>query len=71
MIDDAAWKATVELALHTKNQDGKTVLTKQLDAAAYTNTYVQKAIDKLKAEGVDVVGSGFQPKTVTLNPGGA
>jgi NitT/TauT family transport system substrate-binding protein len=71
MIDDAAWKATVELALHTKNQDGKTVLTKQPDAAAYTNTYVQKAIDKLKAEGVDVVGSGFQPKTVTLNPGGA
>lgn len=71
LVDEAAWKATVDLSLNTKNQDGQTVLTKQPEGMAYTNEYVQKAIDKLKSEGVDVIGSGFQPKTVTLNPGGA
>lgn len=71
LVDEAAWKATVDLSLNTKNQDGQTVLTKQPEGMAYTNEYVQKAIDKLKSEGVDVIGSGFQPKTVTLNLGGA
>jgi NitT/TauT family transport system substrate-binding protein len=71
IIDEAAWKATVDLSLTTKNQDGKTVLTKQPEGLAYTNDYVKQAQDKLKGDGVDVTGSGFQPKTVTLNEGGA
>jgi NitT/TauT family transport system substrate-binding protein len=70
LIDDAAWKATVELALSTRNQDGQTVLTKQPEGTAYTNEYVQRALDALRGTGVDVTGAGFQPVTVTLNEGG-
>ena len=70
LIDEAAWKATVDLALTTRNQDGKTVLTKQPDAAAFTNEYVRKALDQVKSAGVDVTGTGYQPTTVTLNEGG-
>jgi NitT/TauT family transport system substrate-binding protein len=70
-IDQAAWDRTVQVALQAKNADGATVLTKQPDAQAFTNDYVTKAIETLKGEGVDVVGSGFSPETVTLNPGGA
>ena len=42
----------------TKNQDGETVLTKQPEGLAYTNEYVQQAIDQAKAAGVDVNGAG-------------
>jgi len=70
-IDQAAWDRTVQVALQAKNADGATVLTKQPDAQAYINDYVTKAIATLKGEGVDVVGSGFTPKQVSLNPGGA
>jgi NitT/TauT family transport system substrate-binding protein len=70
-IDQAAWDKTVEVALQAKNADGATVLTKQPDKEAFTNEYVSTAIETLKGEGVDVVGSGFTPQTVTLNPGGA
>ena len=70
-IDQAAWDRTVQVALQAKNADGATVLTKQPDAEAFTNEYVTKALETLKGEGVDVVGSGFTPETVTLNAGGA
>ena len=56
----------------TKNADGDTVLTKEPEGLAYTNDYVQKALDALKADGdVDVVGTDFKPITVKLNAGGA
>jgi NitT/TauT family transport system substrate-binding protein len=71
MIDETAWKATVELSLTTRNADGKTVLTKQPEGLAYTNDYVQQALEKLKAAGTDVTGSGFTPTTVTLTEGGS
>lgn len=70
-IDQAAWDRTVQVALQAKNADGATVLTTQPDAQAFTNDYVTKAVATLKGEGVDVVGSGFTPETVTLNPGGS
>ena len=70
-IDQAAWDRTVQVALQARNADGQTVLTKEPDADAFTNDYVTKALETLKAEGVDVVGAGFTPKTVTLNPDGA
>jgi NitT/TauT family transport system substrate-binding protein len=53
------------------NADGQTVLTKDPDDKAYTNDHVTKAVAQLKGEGLDVVGAGYQPETVTLNPGGA
>ncbi|MEH1129539.1 ABC transporter substrate-binding protein [Micromonospora sp. CPCC 206061] len=71
LLNETAWKATVDLALTTKNQDGQTVITKQPSGTAYTNEYVQKAIDSLKSSGTDVTGSTFKPETVTLNEGGA
>lgn len=71
MVDDAAWKQTVTVAQSAKNAEGKTVLTKAPDADAYSNTYVEKALAELKTDGVDVMGAGFKPLTVTLNPGGS
>ncbi|MDR7274520.1 ABC transporter substrate-binding protein [Catenuloplanes atrovinosus] len=71
LIDEAAWNATVDLALTTKNQDGQTVLTARPEGTAYTNEFVRKAVDSLTASGTDVVGSGFTPATVTLTEGGA
>ena len=70
-IDQGAWDRTVAVALQTTNADGATVLTKQPDPAAFTNQYVSAALDVLKSEGVDVVGSDFTPQAVTLNAGGA
>ncbi|GIJ46384.1 nitrate ABC transporter substrate-binding protein [Virgisporangium aliadipatigenens] len=71
LVDEADWQRTVDLSMSTKNQDGKTVLTKKPDGTAYTNEYVQKALDQAKSAGVDVQGAGFTPKQVTLNAGGA
>jgi NitT/TauT family transport system substrate-binding protein len=71
LINDAAWKQTVDMALGTKNDQGKTIITKAPPSTAYSNDYVQKALDELKAEGVDVMGTGFTPITVTLKEGGA
>ena len=70
IIDEAAWAQTVDVALTAKNLEGTTVITAQPDDAAYTNEYIQKALDELKAEGIDVIGAGFAPLTVTLNEGG-
>lgn len=46
------------------------MLKKQPEGLAYTNDYVKQALDKLKGQGTDVTGAGFQSKTVTLNEGG-
>ena len=71
LIDEAAWKQTVDIALGTKNEQGKTIITTEPPATAYSNEFVQKALDELKADGVDVMGEGFSPITVTLKEGGA
>jgi NitT/TauT family transport system substrate-binding protein len=71
IVNKADWDRTVKIAQGTKNAEGKTVLTKAPDTDAYTNVYAQKAIDALKAQGMDVTGSTFKPVTVTLNAGGA
>ena len=55
----------------TRNQTGDSVLTKAPDGLAYTNDYINQAIEQAKAAGVDVTGSGFQPATVALTEGGA
>ncbi|XVV09573.1 ABC transporter substrate-binding protein [Actinoplanes sp. CA-131856] len=71
VIDDAAWKQTVDISMTTKNQTGDTVLTKAPEGLAYTNDYINQAITAAKAAGVDVNGTSFQPATVTLSEGGA
>ena len=70
VIDESSWKQTVDVAMTAKNLEGTTVITAEPDSDAYTNTYVQKALDALKGEGVDVTGTSFQPITVTLTEGG-
>ena len=70
LIDQTAWDQTVQIAQNTKNAEGKTVLTKAPTDGAYTNEYVQKALNNLKAEDVDVSGANFKPETVKLEKGG-
>jgi NitT/TauT family transport system substrate-binding protein len=70
MIDRTAWDRTVDIAMHTRNQEGHTVLSKTPDAAAYTNDYVTAALDMLKSQGVDVTGTSYAPQPVTLAEGG-
>lgn len=71
VIDPDAWKQTVEIALGTKNEQGKTIISQEPPATAYSNEYVEKALAELEAEGIDVKGASFAPLTVTLNKGGA
>ncbi|KHD74720.1 ABC transporter substrate-binding protein [Actinoplanes utahensis] len=71
VIDEAAWKQTVDISMTTRNQTGDSVLTKAPEGLAYTNDYINQAIEQAKAAGVDVTGSSFQPATVTLTEGGA
>jgi NitT/TauT family transport system substrate-binding protein len=71
LIDEAAWERTVQIAMDTRNAEGQTVITKEPDADAWTNDYVQQALDELSAEGVDVHGASFAPAGVTLTEGGA
>jgi NitT/TauT family transport system substrate-binding protein len=70
IVDKSAWDQTVQIAEHTKNAEGDTVLTKAPEGLAYTNQYAQKAVDALKKEGLDVTGESFKPIDVTLKAGG-
>ncbi|MDJ0377284.1 ABC transporter substrate-binding protein [Cryobacterium sp. PH31-L1] len=70
MIDEAAWANTVDIAMNTKNETGATIITTAPPATAYSNEYVTKALDELKADGVDVMGTDWKPTEVTLNEGG-
>ncbi len=71
IIDESAWDATVEMAKQTSNETGATIITADPPETAYSNEYVQQALDELTAEGVDVEGADFAPIDVTLNPGGS
>lgn len=71
LIDENAWNQTVTISMTTKNQVGDTVLKHKPEGLSYANEYMQKALDAAKAAGVDVVGSSFAPKAVTLTAGGA
>lgn len=70
MVRSSLWDQTVKIAEGTKDNTGATIITKAPPATAYDNTYVTKALDALKSEGVDVMGTGYTPLTVTLNEGG-
>lgn len=70
IIDEGAWDQTVEIALNTENETGATIITDAPPESAYTNEYVEEALDELREEGVDVDGADFAPIEVTLNEGG-
>jgi len=70
IIDEAAWDATVQLALETTNGEGASIITEEPPATAYSNEYIEAALAELEADGVDVSGADFTPIDVTLNEGG-
>lgn len=70
ITDDAAWERTVEIAMETANDTGATILTEAPPETAHTNEYIQKALDELIADGIDVKGEAYEPVDVVLNEGG-
>jgi NitT/TauT family transport system substrate-binding protein len=70
IVDEDAWAQTVEVAKTAKNLEGSTVITTDPPESAYTNEYIQEALDELEEEGLDTTGADFTPIEVTLNEGG-
>jgi NitT/TauT family transport system substrate-binding protein len=70
LIDEEAWANTVDIAKNTKNETGATIITDDPPETAYTNEYVQRALDELTDEGVDATLSDWQPIDVELKEGG-
>ncbi|MBD3943146.1 ABC transporter substrate-binding protein [Microbacterium sp. NEAU-LLC] len=69
LVDEDAWNKTVDGALSAKNQDDLELITEKPAESAYSNEYIQKALDALKEEGVEVSGE-YTPIDVVLTEGG-
>ncbi len=63
-LDKTAYEQTVNISTTYK------ILSKKPDEAAVRADLAKKAADALKAQGVDVVGSGYKKQTVQVTPGG-
>jgi len=70
VIDEAAWDRTVAGALAAVNEQGAHLITQEPPATAYSNEYIQEALDSLEEEGVDVTGADYAPIEVELTEGG-
>lgn len=70
LIDEDAWANTVDIAMNTENETGGTIITTDPPETAYSNEYVQQALDELTEEDVDVMGADWAPIEVTLQEGG-
>ena len=64
VIDQDLWDQTIDVAV------SEGILQSAPTAGAFTNDIVNEALDNLRDDGVDVVGSGWQRRNVTLNEGG-
>ena len=64
VIDQDLWDQTIDVAV------SEGILQSAPTAGAFTNDIVNEALSNLRDDGVDVVGSGWQRRTVTLNEGG-
>ena len=69
VIDEAAWDQTVEGALAAVNEQDQHLITEEPPSSAYTNEYIEQAIEELGDE-VDTQGADYEPIEVTLNEGG-
>ena len=69
LVDQAAWDKTVAGALAAVNQDGINLISGKPADTAYSNEYIQKALDELAAEGM-TVGGKYTPIDVVLTEGG-
>jgi NitT/TauT family transport system substrate-binding protein len=70
VIDEAAWDKTVTGALAAVNESGAHLITEEPPATAWTNDWIQKALDELDGEDLDLTGENFTPIDVTLEEGG-
>jgi NitT/TauT family transport system substrate-binding protein len=70
VIDEDAWNQTVDIAKTAKNLEGSTVITTDPPESAYTNEYIQEALDALAEEDIDLTGEDFAPIDVVLTEGG-
>lgn len=69
LVDEAAWDRTVAGALAATNQDGLNLITTEPADTAYSNDYIQDALDQLVEDGL-VVDGEYSPIVVTLTEGG-
>ncbi len=63
-MDPALWAQTVDVAVSQK------ILNAAPTDGAYRTDLSEKALETLKAEGIDIVGANYQPITVELKEGG-
>ncbi|UOE43146.1 ABC transporter substrate-binding protein [Agromyces larvae] len=70
IIDEAAWDKTVAGALAAVNESGAHLITEEPPASAWTNEWIQKALDELDGEGLDLTGENWSPIEVELQEGG-
>lgn len=68
-IDEGAWAKTVAGALAAVNQDGLNLITAEPPASAYSNDYIQAALEALEQDGITVDGD-YTPIEVVLTVGG-
>ncbi|MBD7958234.1 ABC transporter substrate-binding protein [Microbacterium sp. Sa4CUA7] len=69
VVDQTAWDRTVAGALAATNQDGLNLITTEPADTAYSNDYIQDALDQLVEDGL-VVDGDYTPIEVTLTEGG-
>ena len=70
VIDEQAWDATVAGALSAVNESGASPITEEPPATAWTNEWINQALEQLEADGVDTTGESFEPIEVELAEGG-
>jgi NitT/TauT family transport system substrate-binding protein len=70
IIDETAWQRTVDGALSAVNETGAHLITEEPPASAWSNEYIQQALDELEADGIDLTGESFTPMDVVLEEGG-
>ncbi|GAA3906243.1 ABC transporter substrate-binding protein [Microbacterium invictum] len=70
VIDEAAWDKTVAGALAAVNETGAHLITEEPPATAWTNEYIEQALDELADAGLDLTGESFAPIEVALAEGG-
>jgi len=70
IVDEAAWQKTVDGALAAVNEAGDRLITEEPPSTAWSNEWIQQALDELESEGLDLTGENFAPIEVTLEEGG-
>jgi NitT/TauT family transport system substrate-binding protein len=70
VIDEAAFDKTVAGALAAVNESGAHLITEEPPATAWTNDWIQQALDELEGEDLDLTGEDWEPIEVTLEEGG-